>query len=286
MAAAPGTAIDGAGRRDRMLLALFADARAALRSGPVRAYLALELVASAYLVARRGPAMVPLLAIIAGGALVAGILAWTAGRMPGAHPRPDRVAAPGAELAAIAVAYAGLSGSLLGWWPAGPWPAAWTAFQAALLAWFAVAATAWIREGMRGRPDPGIVAWVARSWWPFWPLVLAIALPKLPILGVALVGATFRGLASGLTQQVLLQVVLTARIEAALGRPDAAAVLAAVAFGAAHVAMDLPQAGGDWWIAAANAAVLQTTVGLVFCTAYLRHRAPLALGFCHALLMA
>ncbi len=269
-----------------MLPALLADARAALRSGPVRAYVALEFVASSYLVARRGPAMVPLLAIVAGGALVAGLLAWTAGRMPGAHPRPDPVAAPRAELAAIAVAYAGLSGSLLGWWPVGPWPSAWTTFQAAALVWVAVAVAAWIREGVRGHSCPGVIAWAGRSWWPFWPLVLVIALPKLPIQGVAIVGATFGGLASGLMQQVLLQVGLTARIEATLGRPDAAAVLASVAFGAAHVAMNLPQAGGDWWIAAANAAVLQTTVGLVFCAAYLRHRAPLALGFCHALLMA
>jgi hypothetical protein len=29
-----------------------------------------------------------------------------------------------------------------------------------------------------------------------------------------------------------------------------------------------------------------SVVGLVFCLAYQRHRAPVGLGFCHALLMA
>jgi hypothetical protein len=36
----------------------------------------------------------------------------------------------------------------------------------------------------------------------------------------------------------------------------------------------------------ANALVLQTPIGLAFCLAYQRHRAPLALGTVHALVMA
>jgi hypothetical protein len=262
------------------------DGAAVLRSGPFRAYLAVELVASGYLVARRGPEMLLLLALVFGGAAVAAFLAWAAGRLPGAHPGQDPVPAPRAELAAIFVAYAGLSGSFLGWWPGDDWTSGWGVFRLALVAWSLVFAVGWVSGTARGTLGPGSLGWIARGWFPFWPLALAIVVPKVPVAGLGIVGATWGGLASGLVQQVLLQVGLTARLEAVLGRGDAAAVLAAAGFGAAHIAMNLPQAGGDWWIAAANAAVLQTTIGLVFCAAFLRHRAPLGLGFCHALLMA
>ena len=284
--AVPGTLTRlGHGPAD-LVTAFLADVRSACRSGPVRAYLALELAATAYLVARRGSGMLLLVLLIAAGALAYGFLAWTAGRMSGARGRPDVVRAPRAEMTAIALAYVALSGGLLGWWPAGGWLSSTAAFRVALAGWVLVAALAWIRDALRAGPTLAEIGWAFRSWLPFWPLMLALVLPKLPVAGPALIGSIGVGLASGVTQQVLLQVGLTARLEAFLGRADAAAVLAALGFGAAHVAMNLPQAGGDWWIAAANAAVLQTTIGLVFCLAYLRHRAPLALGFCHALLMA
>jgi membrane protease YdiL (CAAX protease family) len=69
-------------------------------------------------------------------------------------------------------------------------------------------------------------------------------------------------------------------------RSAVAAVAAALAFGFLHVPMNLGMAGGDWSIAFANALVLQTPIGLAFCIAYQRHRAPLALGAVHAILMA
>ena len=276
----------GPSRSQGLRVELLRDGATVLRSGPFRAYLAVELLASGFLVVRRGPEMLPLLALIFGGAAVAGFLAWAAGRMPGAHDGRDPVSAPRAELAAIAVAYAGLSGSFLGWWPGGDWTSGWGVFRLALVAWSLVFAAGWVAGIVRGTPSLDPVAWIGRSWLPFWPLILAILAPKVPVQGLAIVGATWGGLASGVVQQILLQVGLTSRLEAVLGRPDAAAVIAAGGFGAAHIAMNLPQAGGDWWIAAANAAVLQTTIGLVFCAAFLRHRAPLGLGFCHALLMA
>lgn len=266
--------------------ALDADVRAALASGPIRAYLALQLVSATFLVVRRGPGMLVLLGIIGAGALVFGLLAWEAGRMPGAHPARDLVRAPRAEMALVAVGYVALSGQLVGWWPSRGWPPASTVLAAAFAGWLFVVLAAWLRDARRGRSEPLELGWIFRTWLPFWPLIALLVLFKLPAEGVALLGSAWAGLGSGVVQQILLQVGLTARLEAFLGRPDAAAVLGAVAFGAAHVSMNLPQAGGDWWIAAANAAVLQTTIGLVFCAAYLRHRAPLPLGVCHALLMA
>ena len=278
------------GRQDRrpsLLHAFGRDALGALRSGPLRAFLALELLAAAYLVLRRGPSVLPLLAVIGAGATAYGFLAWQAGRSPWAEPRPDLVRAPRLELLAVAVGYVALSGSLLGWWPrAGVLPPAWTVFQAALVGWVVVATTAWLRAARRDGRGFGELAWIWRGWLPFVPLLLAVLLPKAPLQGMGFVAALIGGIGSGVSQQVLLQVGLTARLEAVLGRGDAAAVLAALGFGAVHVAMNLPQAGGDWPIAAANAMVLQASIGLVFCTAYLRHRAPLALGCCHAALMA
>jgi hypothetical protein len=263
--------------------ALAADVRATIRRWPARAFLALEAAATLYILARRGPAMLPTLVVLFAGLAVAGVLAWYAGRVRGAHPAPDPVRAPRAELLALAVAYAGLLGWFLDIWPAAPfvgapWPSAYQVFVGGLLAWAAVALLA--------RPRPADFAWLIRGWLPFWPLALAIILPKLPEDGLSLVPATVAGLGSGITQQVLLQVGLTARLEAVLRRSDLAAVLAAIAFGAVHIAMNLPQAEWDRAVAAANAMVLQASIGLVFCIAYLRHRAPIGLGVLHALLMA
>ena len=269
-----------------LVRSLLADILAALESGPARAYLAAELVATSYLVARRGPGVLLPVAVIGAGAIAFGVVAWFSGRSTAARPSPDLVRAPRAETAVIAVGYAGLSGWFLGWWPPGPWPSASTVFQAALAAWLAIATVAWIRAARAGLATVPELAWVTRDWRPFVPLFLAIVIPKLPGSGLGLVGGTWHGLSSGVVQQFLLQVGVTARLEAVLGRADAAAVLGAVAFGAVHVAINLPQAGGDWWIAAANAMILQTTIGLVFCIAFLRHRAPLPLGLCHALLQA
>ncbi len=256
------------------LAELAADLRAAARSGPVRGFLLVEAAAAGFVVARRGPEMAPLLGIIAAGSIAYGLLAWYAGRLPGATRVADPVPHPMAELACVAVAYLGLAAATFGWNGA----TGSLAFRIGLVAWL-VAALA----------PPARLAdlrWLARTWLPLTPLLLAVAAPKIPLLGLALVPATLNGLVSGLVQQLLLQVVLLATVEAVVRRADLAAVIASLGFGFIHAPLNLPQAGGDWPLALANALVLQATIGLVFCIAYLRHRAALALGFGHALAMA
>jgi hypothetical protein len=60
----------------------------------------------------------------------------------------------------------------------------------------------------------------------------------------------------------------------------------AIVFGLLHVPMNLPQAGGDPSLAAANAVVFQATVGAIACLGYVRHRAAVPLGVVHALAIA
>ncbi len=215
----------------------------------------------------------PPLAIIAGGGLLFGLAAWLAGRHPWAHPEPDPVRAPVPELVAVTVVFVG---TVI--WVFGAGAFGYSVAQLGLLGWVAV--------GVLARYRLGDFGWIPRTWLPYLPLMLALALPKLAIMGLDVVPRTLAGLSSGLIQQLLLQVGLAARLEAVTGRSDVAAVVAALSFGLLHVPLDLGQAGGDWSLALANAAVLQATIGLVFCLAYQRHRAPLGLGFCHALLMA
>ncbi len=240
--------------------------------GPVRAFLLIELVAAIYQVIRRGPDIAPSLALIALGGVLFGVVAWLAGWHRWAHPAPDPVRAPRSEAALIGVAYAALVIWLFGLGRTFP------VVQGALLAWLVMLPFAGYR--------PVDFGWLIRTWQPYLPLFVAIAAPKLAILGWDIVPRTLGALQSGITQQLLLQVCLAARIEALSGRRDAAAVVAGLAFGLVHVPLDLSQAGGDWSIAFANAIVLQGTIGVLFCLAFLRHRAPLGLGFCHALLMA
>ncbi len=244
----------------------------ALRSGPVRIFLAVELVAVGYQLLRRGPEILPSLAVIALGACLFGPLAWLAGRHPWAHPAPDPVRAPRPEALAVGVAYVALAVWMFGL------GATFGVFQLGLAAWALLLPVARYRFEDFG--------WLVRTWQPYLPLFVAIAAPKALILGADLVPRTLGGLQSGITQQLLLQVGLTARIEALTGRRDMAAVLAGLGFGLVHVPLDLAQAGWDWSLAVANAAILQSVIGVIFCVAYQRHRAPLGLGFGHALLMA
>ncbi len=244
----------------------------ASRSGPVRALVAIELIAVAYQLLRRGPGMLPSLAVIGLGAAFFALLTWFVGRHPWAHPALDPVRAPRAEAVAVAVAYAGL--------------VIWIFGLGATLGVFQLGLVAWGLVSVAARYRPADFVWIARTWQPYLPLILAMAAPKAMILGFDLVPRTLAGLGSGITQQLLLQVGLTARIEALTGRRDLAAVLAGLGFGLVHVPLDLSEAGFDWSLAFANAAVLQTVIGVIFCLAYQRHRAPVGLGFCHALLMA
>ncbi len=252
---------------------LGADVRRALASGPARAFLAIEIAAAGYQLFRRGPDMLPSLAILAGGGVLFGFAAWLVGRHPWARPAPDPVRAPMQELAAVTIAFAGIV-----IWFFGAGGVGYPLAQLGLVGWGIVAFVA--------RYQPRDFGWVVRTWQPYLPLILALALPKLFLFGLDVVPRTVAGLGSGIIQQLLLQVGLTARLEAVTKRGDVAAVLAALGFGIVHVPLDLGQAGGDWSLAFANALVLQAIVGLVFCLAYQRHRAPLGLGLCHALLMA
>jgi hypothetical protein len=261
------------GRRARIDRALLADARRLLRSGPFLAALGVLALAAVVQVLRAGPERLGLLATIAGGCACYAVIAWFAGRDPTAHTEPDVVRAPRAELAAVLIAYVGLAGVLNG--QGVPFA---VLFVAGVAGWGAIS----IRAGYRARD----FAWLIRGWRPFTALLLAALVPKLLLLGPGWLAGLPVALPSGIFQQVGLQLGLLARLEAVLGRPDAAAVLAALLFGAAHTGMNVGYAGGDQLLALSSAMVLQAAIGLVFCLAYLRHRAAIALGVAHAIVIA
>jgi hypothetical protein len=244
-----------------------------LASWPGLLFVAIELAAASFLLLRRGPGMLPLLLLTAAGVAFYGLLGWLAGRHPLAHSSPDPVRSPRLEALAIGVAYVGLLG-----WMFAVLPVGMHLFLGGIVGWLAVVVVA----GYRAR-DFG---WLVRSWRPFVPLFVGVTAPKLFMAGPGLLAPLTGALPSGLVQQVLLQLGLTARAEALLSRREVAALAAALAFGLIHTPLNLPAAAGDWSIALANALVLQTPIGLAFCLAYQRHRAPLALGTVHALVMA
>jgi hypothetical protein len=242
-------------------------------TAPVIAFVALELAAGSYLVFRRGADMIPLMVLAGAGVAFYGVLGWLAGRHPLAESTPDPVRSPRLEAFAIGIAYVGLAG-----WGFGFLPFGMHLFLGGIAGWLAVAVVAGYRRGDLG--------WMTRSWRPYLPLFVGVTAPKLVLSGLMLPVGLLIALPSGLLQQLLLQLGLTARVEALVRRSAIAAVAAAVGFGLLHVPLNLGIAGGDWWIALANALVLQTPIGLAFCLAYQRHRAPLALGTVHAIIMA
>jgi hypothetical protein len=250
-----------------------ADLRAAAGSGPYRLFVLGWLAAAAVIVARRGPSITEPLAVLAGALLVFGALAWMANRSPRVHSEPDPVRDPRREALAVGIAVVGATA-----WAFGAIVPGMVLVVAGVIGWLVVVVAA--------RPPASDARWLSRSWLPFIPLLAVIALPKALTIGVGLVPQTLIAIPSGILQQVLLQVGMTARTEAIVGRRDLAAVVAALGFGLVHIPLNLPQAEGDWLVAAANAMVLQAGIGLVACGAYLRHRAPLPLGTAHAMLMA
>lgn len=255
---------------DRIDRALVRDLSNGLRRWPAWLFLGAFGLGAAIQILRGGPERLPLVLTIAGGCLAYGLLAWQAGRSPAAWYHPSVVRAPRAEMVAVIVAYAGVAGYLMG---LGFGPL------------FVVGVGAWVFVAIRARYRPSDLAWATRGWRPLLPLLVAVLVPKLLLAGpAALVGLPLA--LGGVVQQVLLQVGLTARLEALAGRSDMAAVLAALAFGVAHAGLNLPQAHGDHLLALSAALVLQAPIGLVFCIAYLRHRAPLALGVSHAIAIA
>lgn len=253
---------------------------AALRTPAVRPFVApalafalLEVVAASYVIARRGPEMVPLLVLTAAGVSFYAVLGWFAGRHPLAEATPDPVRSPRLEAFAIGMAYVGLAG-----WGFGVLPFGMHLFLGGVAGWIGAALLAGYRRGD--------LRWATRSWRPYLPLFVGVTAPKLLLSGLMLPIGLLIALPSGILQQLMLQLGLTARVEALVRRSAVAAVAAAVGFGFLHVPMNLGMAGGDWSLALANAIVLQTPIGLAFCLAYQRHRAPLALGTVHAILMA
>jgi hypothetical protein len=237
------------------------------------AFVAIEVVACAYLVVRRGTDIIPLLLLVTAAVAFYGFLGWLAGRHPRAEPTPDPVRSPRLEGFAIAIGYFALLG-----WSTGVVPIGIYIAVGAAVAWAAVA----LLNGIRGVD----LRWTVRSWRPYLPLLVGVTAPKLILAGAVLPIAVTVALPSGVLQQVLLQVGLTSRLEAIARNAAVAAMIAALAFGLLHAPVNLSLAGGDWAIAVANALVLQTPIGLAFCVAYQRHRAPLALGAVHAIAMA
>jgi hypothetical protein len=240
---------------------------------PVVAFFILAGFAAAYILARRGPSSIDLLITVAAAVAFYGVLGWLAGRHPASIDTPDPVRAPRLEAFAIGIAYIGLLVWIYG---IGGW--GFSLFVGGVAGWVAVVAVSRYRASD--------FAWVPRSWRPFVPLFVGVLAPKLVLAGAALPVALMTALPSGVLQQVLLQLGLSARLEALTARRDLAAVIAAIAFGLPHAPLNLAQAGGDWGLALASALVLQAPIGLAFCLAYQRHRAPLALGTVHAIVIA
>jgi hypothetical protein len=164
---------------------------------------------------------------------------------------------------------------------------------AGLLAWsvgivggfvlFACGLGGWLWAAFRTGGFAGLGERLTRDPRPFLPLLLLIGLPRLLLEGPAfLLGATL-ALPSGIGQQLLYLAGLFAPLEAVLRRSDTAAVIAALIFGLIHVPFNLPVNENDLVAATANAVLYQSTVGLIACLAYVRHRAVIPIGVAHAL---
>lgn len=260
---------------ERIDRALLRDTTAALRRWPAWLFLAAWLVGIWLQVSGGGMGRLSLILIIAGGCVAYGVIAWFAGRDIRADPTPLPVRAPAGEALAIGAAQLGVILFVFGYvLPPLALPGAFL-FIFGVLAWAVTAA----RAGYRLRD----FAWLRRSWRPFAMLMLAVAVPKLLALGLPNPIALAAAVPSGIAQQVVVQAGLQSRFEAVTRRADLAAVLTAVGFGITHTPLNLPLAGGDFWLALGAGLVFQAPIGLVFCIGYVRHRAPLPLGMVHAI---
>jgi hypothetical protein len=258
----------------RLDRALFADTRTALRSRPIRWFLALEAVAAAVFLWRRGGELLVVVALVWLGMLTLAFFAWWAGRHRLAHPEPDPMPAAGARaLFAMTVAV----GMVV--WGFGVSVSAGLVLVGCGLA-------GWIWAALRTGDARGAWARLTRDPRPFVPLLLLFAVPKLVIGGPGFVAAAILALPSGIGQQLLYLIGLFAPLEALRGRPDAAAVTAALVFGLIHVPLVMDANHGDLAAAVANAALFQASVGLIACLAFVRHRAAVPIGVAHALAIA
>jgi hypothetical protein len=255
----------------RLDRALSEDVRAALRSLPILAFLGLEAVAGALLVARRGESLMSTVLLIWVGMLAFAFFAWWAGRHRLAVSTPDDVPAAGGRVLFAALGVAGML--LIG-------------YQVDARIGFVMLVggfAGWIWVAARAGGFTGLLSRLTRSPRPFLPLLLLLAVPRLLFGGpLAFVGVVL-ALPSGIGQQVLYLLGLFAPLEAWGDRRAAAAVVAAFVFAALHVPLNLAANDGDWLAALANAVLFQASVGLIACLAYTRHRAAVPIGVAHAL---
>lgn len=263
-----------AGSGLRLDRAIVVDIRSAVASPVLRVYAALVVTAAAVLVDRRGPVMISTVALIWSGLAFVAFICWWAGRHRLAERDPDAVPAARARLVASLAVVAGLAIGTYGVHPG--------ASAAVTLSGIA----AWLVLALRAGSGPDLVTMLRRSWRPFGPLLILVALPRLALTGLLGPAALVAGLGSGIIQQLLFLPLLVASLEAVLGRTDRAVVVAALLFGSIHVPMNLAANGGDWPAAVANAVSYQSLVGLIVALGYMRHRAALPLGVAHGLTIA
>lgn len=255
----------------RLDRALISDLRIALHSRAILAFLALESVAGAVFVLRRGEFHVRTVAVVWAGMLVVAFFAWWAGRDRRAHATPDPL--PGAPGRSFFALLGSLGMALVGW-----------RIQATLGAALLVGGIAgWIYVAGRSGGFRGLRDRLARDPRPFIPLLLIMAVPRLLAQGPSYLLGAAVSLPSGIGQQLLYLLGLFAPLEALRNRTAAAAVIAALIFATIHVPFNLPANEGDWLAAAANAVVFQASAGLIACLAFVRHRAAVPIGVAHAL---
>jgi hypothetical protein len=266
---------DGGAATPRLDLALIRDLRAALGRPAILAFLALEIAAGAYIGFRRGGADLDTVGLLWLGLGAVAFLAWWSGRHHAAVEGVDPIRNAGPKLVAASVGAVGVG--LVTW---GLVPAIGVALViAGSVAWLACAV---IGPG----PSDRFLAQLLRDPLPFLPLMLLVAVPRALATGPGYAVGALLALPSGIGQQVALLLGFFGPLEAVLRRTDLAAVVTAIVFGLLHVPMNLPQAGGDPWLAAANAVVFQASVGAIACLGYVRHRAAVPLGVVHALAIA
>jgi hypothetical protein len=259
----------------RLHRALASDLRDALGRPAILAFLGLEIAAGAVIVAQRGARGAESVGLLWLGLGAVAFLAWWSGRHRLAVERPDPVDRARGKLLAATTGTMGIG--LLTWGLA----------PLAGLALVAAGASAWLWLAMLGRAaGDRLLAQLLRDPRPFVPLLLLVAVPRAVASGPGYAVQAIVALPSGIVQQVALLLGLFAPLEAVFRRTDLAAVVAALAFGALHVPLNLPLAGGDLFLAAANAVVFQVTVGAIACLGYVRHRAAVPLGVAHSLAIA
>lgn len=256
------------------------DLRDMLRSRAIVVFLAVEVAGAVLFLGRRGLGSLDTVLLIWLGMATLAFFAWWAGRHRLAHGLPDPMpAARSRSIFAIAGA-AGMTASGFG----AAWGVGILVAAGGLL--FVCALGGWLWSAWRSPLGIDLRGRLTRDPRPLLPLLLLIALPRLIDGGPRFLVETVLALPSGVGQQLLYLIGLYGPIEA-LGRGRAgAAVVAALLFGLVHVPLVLPANGGDLLAAIGNAIIFQSSVGIIACLAYQRHRAVVPIGVAHALAIA